>query len=109
MHAHPDLIERLGDIAGSPHVVVPLYGVAVIVHNGVVAVVALGTDTLLFRLPQAPEGVEVEDHTEPLCSKGWHAVSPWQSQLPSAEGLRRLRKLLGKARHYADELNAAGT
>lgn len=49
LHTHPDLIERLAEIAGSPRAVIPVYGVAAIAHKGVAAVVALG-----YRHPAVP-------------------------------------------------------
>lgn len=106
MHTHPDLIERLGDIAGSPQAVVPVYGVAAVAQKQVAIAVALDMGTLLFRLPTVPTGVEAVERIEPLCSRGWHAVCAWQSQLPSAEGLRRLTELLRKARQYANQLDS---
>lgn len=110
LHTHPDLIQRLAEIAGSPRALVPLFGVVAIELKDVVAVLALGTDTLLFRLPAAPTDVEMERPIDPLCDQDWYAVSAWQSELSSAEGLRRLTLLLGTARAYADEIasTAAG-
>jgi hypothetical protein len=101
LHVHPDLIERLEDVAGSPKAVVPLYGVVVVVVRDIAVAMAEGTSTLLLRLPNAPQDVELGVLIEPLCSNGWQAVSPWQSDLPSAVGLARLSALLQEAREHA--------
>jgi len=101
LHVHPDLIERLGDIAGSPKAVVPLYGVVIVVVRDIAVAMASDTNTLLLRLPSPPEDVKAGVPIEPLCSNGWQAVSPWQSDLPSAVGLSRLRALLQEARDHA--------
>jgi hypothetical protein len=110
LHAHPDLMQRLAEIPGSPGALVPLFGVVAIELKNVVAVVGLGTETLLFRLPAAPTDEEMEQPIDPLCDRDWYAVSAWQSGLSCAEGQRRLTLLLGTARAYADEIasNTAG-
>lgn len=87
LHTHPDLIGRLAQFARSGQAVVSVYGVMAVAQRGVAAVVALGTDTLLFRLPTPPTDVDMG-----------------QSQLPSAEGLHRLTRLLAEARRYANEI-----
>lgn len=76
LHTHPDLIERLGELAGSPRAVVAFFGVVGIVVKGLAAVVALGTDILLLRLPAPPEGVRFEPSIEPMCARGWYACRP---------------------------------
>ena len=60
----------------------------------------MGMSTLLLRLPETPEGVELGPPIEPLTSRGWYAVSPWQSHLPGNEGLARLSALLRLAHEH---------
>ena len=109
LHTHPGLIERLGEIAGSPKAVVPLYGVVAIVVKDTAAAMAEGTDTLLLRLPEPPRGVEPGTQIEPLCSNGWYAVSPWQSELPSAVGMAKLTTLMQVAREHTNRIASART
>lgn len=104
LHTHPDLVERLAQIARSRQAVIPLYGVVALEQKGVIVVVALGTSHLLFRLTAAPEGVEAAAPIEPLCGNGWHPVSAWQSQLHSDEGLLRLIALVKEARRHGNTL-----
>lgn len=46
----------------------------------------------------------MEQRIDLLCERGWYAVSAWQSQLLSAEGLYRLTRLLKAARRYANQI-----
>ncbi|GAA1862785.1 hypothetical protein [Asanoa iriomotensis] len=100
LHTHPDLVERLGEIARSDRAVVAVYGYAVLEQKGVAVVVALGTSHLLFRLRAAPEGVVAATPIEPLCGngRGWHAVDAWSSDA------RRLVALVKDARRHANTL-----
>jgi hypothetical protein len=104
LHVHPDLIERLEHIAGSREAVVPLYGVVIVVVRDIAVAMAEGTGTVLLRLPSPPTDVQPGFEVEPLCSNGWHAVSPWQSDLPSAVGLARLSALLQDASEHARDV-----
>jgi hypothetical protein len=104
LHTHPDLIERLSELAGSPRAVVPFYGVVAIVVKGVAAVVAIGTDTLLLRLPARPEGVWFEPPVEPMCGNGWYAVSAWHGHHPATDGPSRLASLIHAAHQHASDL-----
>jgi hypothetical protein len=108
LHTHPDLIERLGELAGSPQAVVAFYGVVGIVVKGVAAVVAMGTDTLLLRLPARPEGVTFEPPVEPMCGRGWYAVSAWRDHRPSPDEPSRLTRLVRAARQHTNDLASAG-
>jgi hypothetical protein len=105
LHTHPDLLERLKELAPDDAPVIPLFGVPALAANGIVAIVALGTDWLMVRLPQLPNNLETEDPILPLTDHGWHAVSAWQSETPSAEGKRRLTHLINNALHHARSLN----
>ena len=70
--------------------------------------VAMGTDSLLLRLPSTPEGVELGEPIEPLSSRGWYAVCPWQSHLPGEEGVARLSALLRLAHEHTYWIASAG-
>jgi hypothetical protein len=97
LHVHPDLWERLAALAGSPRAVVALYGLAGVVVKGVAAVVALGTSTLLVRLPEPPDGdgLVPSGPVEPLTRRGWYSVHAWSSD-PA-----RLADLVRAAREHA--------
>jgi len=51
---------------------------------------------LISRLEQLP--------IPPLTDTGWHALSAWQSDLPSAQGVQRLSALTRAALDYARDL-----
>jgi hypothetical protein len=108
LHTHPDLIARLGELAGSPRAVVAFYGVVGIVVKGVAAVVAMGTDTLLLRLPARPEGVRFELPVEPMCGNGWYAVSAWHDHRPAPDEPSRLARLIHAAHQHTSDLASAG-
>jgi hypothetical protein len=86
----------------------PLYGVVVVEVEDVAVAVAMGTDSLLLRLPSTPEGVELGEPIEPLSSRGWYAVCPWQSHLPGEEGVARLSALLRLAHEHTYWIASAG-
>lgn len=103
LHTHPDLDERLQALArGWP--VSPVYGVPVLVAKGVAAVVAIGTDDLLIRLPHVPSDLQVGSPRPPLTDGNWHAVDAWQSDLPSQDGNRRLSALIAEALNNAIDI-----
>jgi hypothetical protein len=79
LHTHPELVERLGEIARSPRAVVPLCGYVVLEQLGVAVVFALGMRHLLFRLPAPPVDVVAAEPIDPLCGSGWYAVDAWAS------------------------------
>jgi hypothetical protein len=108
LHTHPDLIGRLGELAGSPRAVVAFYGVVGIVVKGVAAVVALGTDTLLLRLPAQPDGVEFEKPIKPMCGNGWYALSAWHDVTAAEDEPSRLSVLVREARVHTNDIASAG-
>jgi hypothetical protein len=84
LHTHPDLVERLEDLAPRWPVVAS-FGVPVLAAKGIAAVAAWGTGMLLARLPEAPlEPLEPADPCPPLTDpgQGWYTVCPWQSDFP---------------------------
>ncbi|GAA4509254.1 hypothetical protein GCM10023191_070220 [Actinoallomurus oryzae] len=105
LHTHPDLLERLGELAPDGIPVIPLFGVPALATNGIVAAVALGTSWLMVRLPQLPDGLETQDPIPPLSDHGWQSVSAWQSEIPAAEGKERLTRLINDALHHARSLD----
>ncbi|GHH80955.1 hypothetical protein GCM10018781_62530 [Kitasatospora indigofera] len=111
LHTHPDLVERLEDLAPQ-WPVLPAFGVPVLAAKGVAAVVAQGMGTLLVRLPEAPpELLEPAAPCPPLTDpgQGWYPVCPWQSELPSAESKRLLSLLVQHALSYAASLSEDGS
>ncbi|WP_089105952.1 hypothetical protein [Streptomyces hyaluromycini] len=107
LHTHPDLVERLGDLAPQ-WPVLATFGVPVLAAKGIAAVVALGTRMLLVRLPEAPaEPLEPAGPCPPLTDpgQGWYSVCPWQSELPSTESQRLLSLLVQHALSYAASLS----
>jgi hypothetical protein len=108
LHTHPDLVERLEDLAPQ-WPVLATFGVPVLAAKGIAAVVAKGTDTLLVRLPEAPaEPLKAAERCPPLTDpgEGWYALSPWQGELPSAESRRLLSLVIQHALSYAASLSA---
>lgn len=110
LHTHPDLVERLEHLAPQ-WPVLPTFGVPVLAAKGVAAVVAQGMGVLLVRLPEAPpEVLEPAAPCPPLTDpgQGWYTVSPWQSELPSAESMGLLSLLVQHALSYAASLSEDG-
>jgi hypothetical protein len=102
LHTHPDLIDRLCELApGWP--LTAAYGVPLLPGEGVAAVVALGTGWLAVRIDHLPAGIEALKPAPAWTFAGgdWHIVNPWQSQLSSADGTRVLRGLVSGALGYA--------
>ncbi|MFC1408770.1 hypothetical protein ACEZCY_05675 [Streptacidiphilus sp. N1-12] len=107
LHTHPDLIERLEDLA--PHwPVLATFGVPVLAAKGIAAVAARGTGILVVRLPEAPpELLEPAAPWAPLTDpgQGWYSVCPWQSGLRSADSQRELSLLVRHALTHAASLS----
>ncbi|TDU03363.1 hypothetical protein EDD99_1785 [Streptomyces sp. 846.5] len=110
LHTHPDLEERLADLTPRERLHSPTlttrtirahqeqlhcaYGVPVLCYEGIAVAVAMGTGTLLVRLPALPENLKPGEPVPPLTDHDWQSVDPWQSHLITAEGNRRLTGLL---------------
>jgi hypothetical protein len=99
MHVHPDLQERMRELAGD---VVAVHGLLAVVVDGVGAAVALGTGTVLLRLPAPPPGLRPDRPVPPLSGRGWYAVDAWSSD-PG-----RLAGALREAREYAERAGERG-
>jgi hypothetical protein len=99
LHAHPDLVERLGQLGeGSHRDVTAAYGLPVLVRPiGRPFAVAVGTSTLLLRVGVEPDDVLMSDAPSWFRAKGWVSVDAWQVDLPREEGTARLRKWVGEA------------
>lgn len=105
LNTHPDLVERLTSLAPDPADVLPVYGIPVIVSRGIAAVVATGTNWLLFRLPEEPQGVEMVEPIASLdSSRGWYSVSAWQSGSSDDDADEKLRALVRAAMDHAATL-----
>ena len=106
LHTHPDLIDRLRDLApGWP--VTAAYGVAILAREGIAAVVALGTDYLVVRADHLPAGVDTENPAPQwsFARGSWHVISPLQSQLTGAEAERILGEMVSAALAHAASLS----
>ncbi|MBV1949201.1 hypothetical protein [Streptomyces sp. BV129] len=107
LHTHPDLVERLEDLAPR-WPVLATYGMPVLAAKGIAAAVAWGTEVLLLRLPERPAeplkpGVPRPPLTGP--DEGWYSLCPWQSELPSSESQRLLSLQIQHALTYAASLS----
>lgn len=107
LHTHPDLQARLQEVA--PCVpVLGVYGVPVLASDGVAAAMAIGTDTLLLRLPEFPTDLELGPPLPPLTDGDWYSIDAWQADTPSAIGQQRLADLVCEALRYAGRLAVRG-
>ncbi|SEM69032.1 hypothetical protein [Streptacidiphilus jiangxiensis] len=107
LHTHPDLVERLVDLAPR-WPVLATFGVPVLAAKGIAAVVACGMGMLLVRLPEVPtEPLESAAPCPPLTDpgQGWYSVCPWQGELSSVESKRLLSLLVQHALSYAASLS----
>ncbi|WP_329122979.1 hypothetical protein [Streptomyces sp. NBC_01465] len=98
-HQPPDLpnLPQNAALLASRHALRIAYGVPVLAREGIAAAVALGTSTLLVRLPTLPPHLRTGQPSPPLTEHGWLSVDPWQSGLPTAEGISQLSGVLGQA------------
>jgi hypothetical protein len=105
LHAHPDLCERLDEVAPDGGRV-ELYGVPGRASSrGVVYAVARGIDSILLRLAAG----EVSDAVlanggSPAADVGseWVVANAWLTNVPRAAGTDLLRSWLEAARNAAD-------
>jgi hypothetical protein len=105
LHTHPDLMDRLCDLApGRP--LTAAYGIPLLASDGVAAVVAFGTGWLAVRIDHLPANIKTLEPASTWTFAGgdWRIVGPWQGQLSSADGTRVLRGLVGAALRYAASL-----
>jgi hypothetical protein len=103
LHVHPDLSDRLVEISPSGVELVPAYGLYVLAGSGIAAGFVTGTGCLFLRLPMEPEGVARGRQAcqEAFSAPNWYGIDPWQSDLPTRVGLRRLRLLTASALQHA--------
>jgi len=98
-HVHPDLQERMRELAGDA---VPVHGLLAVLVDGIGVALALGTGTVLLRLPAPPPGVRPDRPVPPLSGRGWYAVDVW------ATDHARLAGALREARAYAADPGERG-
>jgi hypothetical protein len=103
LNTHPDLMERLAKLAPD-QTLYNVYGVPALASEGIAAAVAIGTSWLLVRLPSIPEDLEAGDPLPPLTDQDWMSVNPWQIQLSTVEGTRRLSDVIRSALDHARSL-----
>lgn len=105
LHTHPDLIQRLAAVLPPRWPVIPVYGAAVVASGGIAAVFALGMDSLYFRLPSVPGDLEPGGSLPPLTDLDWRSLDAWQSELVTAEGIRKLSGVTRGALQYVRSLS----
>lgn len=97
LRAHPDLEERLRQLAEGPPgaSVAVLRGLPVIVdRDGIVCVAAAGTSGLLLRLADGPARDAVlanGGEAQPAIGPDWVRADPWLSDVPATAGTAMLR------------------
>jgi hypothetical protein len=93
LHTHPDLVDRLRELAPEGSFV-PMYGVPTLVHpSGVVFAYAIGTSGLVVReaIP-LPDGVRTDVPYPRL--DGWVSLEPWPVDIEMRAGTALLRRFL---------------
>jgi len=109
LRTHPDLSERLADVAGDLRGgrILGIYGYSALVCGDVVCAVAMGTGHLRLRIadPAIRDEIAVDGGTtDPELGRGWIGLSAWLTDVPRAEGTARLRRWVAAA---ADETRYA--
>lgn len=108
LRTHPDLSERLFDIAGprATHCQDAAYGHPVLAASGVVFAVAVSMNALLFRLPEDCWALGVELGGKPAegAGTGWMAFDAWASARPARQHVDDLRYWCERAFAHAVEL-----
>jgi hypothetical protein len=103
LHTHPDLHERLDQVAsGQPGAgrSVGIYGVPALVTDDVIYAVALGTSTIDLRIPPRPIRLEVIRHGGREGSDfgpAWVSADAWVGDLSMAAGTEALRSWVAAA------------
>jgi len=105
LHAHPDLCERLDDVAPGGRRV-EVYGLpGRASQSGVLYVVARGTSGILLRLPTGPARDAVLANGGAVASdigSDWVRADAWLTDIPSAAGRELLAGWIEAARGAAD-------
>lgn len=102
LHTHPDLHERLDQVAaGQPGGrSVGLYGVPVLIAADVVYAIAAGTSRIHLRIAPGATRDEVVRHggdAAPAFGPEWVGADAWLSDLPSAAGTQLLASWVAAA------------
>jgi hypothetical protein len=106
LHAHPDLLGRLREVAPPGWPLAAAYGVPLLASEGVAAVVALGTSGLAVRDEARPPGAAAAEPPGPFIA-GWSFIGPWPADLPLAAGTLAVRRLVRDALRHAGDLAAS--
>jgi hypothetical protein len=108
LHTHPDLCERFCEVTrGEGPVEYRWGGVIALDRRGVAFAYALGMRAIWFRLTTVPDDLELRDtaaESPPRERPQWVGVDPWQSDIPTAEGLSRLASTAHDARITTEAL-----
>jgi hypothetical protein len=105
LHAHPDLCERLDEVAREGHRI-ELYGCPGRSSRlGVVYALAAGIDTILLRLPAGRARDAVLDNEGSIATEygpNWVAANAWLTEIPRTDGTALLTQWLDTARRAGD-------
>ena len=100
LHTHPDLTERLKNVAGKQRVLLrPAYGCPLIVApTGVAFALAHGQRLLAFRLPTETRDLarEMGAVERPDLGEGWFGFDAWAPDVP-------MKKHLGDLAYFCEE------
>jgi len=111
LHAHPDLCERLLDVAEGIEgaSTFGVFGLPCLVDRGrVLRAFARGTSSLWLRLAASTRGELGPDEAWPATELGpdWVRIDAWQTVRPSAEGTAWVRRLAAAAFESAEAADA---
>ncbi len=105
LHTHPDVCERLDQVAQGGRVV-GVYGLCARAGRaGAVFAIGMGTGSIALRLPDGPAREAVlanGGRLEPGFGPGWVVADAWLSEVPRAPGTSLLAAWVEAARVAAD-------
>jgi hypothetical protein len=104
-HVHPDVCERLSQLARGGRSVAVYGHCALAARGGVLYAIGVGTSAVALRLAPGPHREAVLAHggrLDPALGDGWVIADVWLSALPGAEGTALLGEWVEAARSAAD-------
>jgi len=104
-HTHPDVCERLDQVARGGRSVGAYGHCARVGRRGVIYAIGMGTGLIALRLPEGParEDVLANGGTlDPGSGIDWVIADAWLSDVPRAAGTERLASWVEVARTAAD-------
>jgi hypothetical protein len=104
-HVHPDVCERLGQVARGGRSVAAYGHCARVARAGVLYAIGMGTGSIALRLPDGLVREAVLAHDGRLdtgLGPEWVVADAWLSEVPRAEGTSLLEEWVEAARLAAD-------